>query len=118
MKWVGLPAGGRPTVFAVVVTAIWFQVVITAAFAPEADGTAATGVVTTRHMISDNAAAKRRVGWWAAVGVARKRMVTLRVCGGQLGISPASTPYDAPTRPEFVQSSSVRLAARALAFAG
>ena len=53
MKFVGPFAGGE-TAFAVVVTAIWFQVVITAAFLPEADGAAATGVAAARQRVQQS----------------------------------------------------------------
>ena len=67
MKWVGLAAGpaGGGTVFIKVVTAIWFQVVITDAFLPEADGTAATGVAAPREndqQQRDGDAARRVAG--------------------------------------------------------
>ena len=85
MKWVGLAAGpaGGGTVFIKVVIAIWFQVVITAAFLPEADGTAATGVAAPREMISSSATAMPRDEWRAALDVEAVRMAPLRVHGAR-----------------------------------
>src|SRR6187455_2382689 len=71
MKFVG-PAAGGETLFTNVLTATWFQVVITAAFFPDADGTAATGVAAPRDSVNSSAMAMPRdEKWWAALGLGR-----------------------------------------------
>ena len=67
-------------------TAISFQVVITAAFLPEAEGgAAATGVAPTRHSVNASAVAVPRNEWWAAEDVELGAWVSSDWACGRLG---------------------------------